>query len=488
MHRAIVIGAGIGGIASAIRLAVKGYQVTVLESASRPGGKLNELRLGEYRFDKGPSLFTLPHLVDDLFQLAGENPRDHFQYRQLESITKYHYADGLVLNAWQDPKRLASEIEEKTQDSAEQFLKYLTYSQRIYELTNRPFLFSSFHKFSTYFSKPFFKALVNLPALDVFRTMHRANEQFFSDPHLVQLFDRYATYNGSNPYQAPATLNVIPHLEHSIGAFFPEQGMYSITTSLVGLAKRLGVQFHFDTPAKRIHHKRGHVAGVETAEDILPAKIVVSDIDIHQVYSRLLPDVREPRRLLDQPKSTSAMVFYWGVDRQFPELDLHNIFFSGDYRQEFKNLFEVKGLNTDPTIYVFISSKQVKGDAPVGHENWFTMINMPNNEGQDWDSLVRQQRAIILAKLEKSLGTNMEHHITAEHIWDARGIEQETSSYRGALYGNSSNNRLAAFLRHPNFSRKVCGLYFVGGSVHPGGGIPLCLAGASIVDHMIKPV
>ena len=311
---------------------------------------------------------------------------------------------------------------------------------------------------------------------------------FFSDPHLVQLFDRYATYNGSDPYQAPATLNVIPHLEHSIGAFFPEGGMYSIATSLVDLAKRLGVQFRFETPAQRILHERGKVSGVEIEDDQLPAEVVISDVDIHQVYSKLLRDIRPPKRLLNQPKSTSAIVYYWGVDRTFPKLDLHNIFFSADYREEFKNLFEVKGLNADPTIYTYISSKQVPGDAPAGHENWFTMINMPNNEGQDWDALVFRQKEIILEKLNTMIGVDMDNHITQEHIWDPRGIEQQTSSFRGALYGNSSNNRMAAFLRHPNFSRKVRGLYFVGGSVHPGGGIPLCLAGASIVDDLIKPV
>jgi phytoene dehydrogenase-like protein len=204
------------------------------------------------------------------------------------------------------------------------------------------------------------------------------------------------------------------------------------------------------------------------------------------VYERLLPDVKAPSLYLNQPKSTSALIFYWGIDTAFPALDLHNIFFTADYRKEFNQLFHEQHLNADPTVYVFISSKQVTSDAPAGKENWFVMINAPHNNGQDWESLIPQQREIILHKLEQRLGKDVRSHILFEEVLDPRTIESRTSSHLGALYGNSSNNTMAAFLRHPNKSRKVRGLYFVGGSVHPGGGIPLCLASARIVDGMVS--
>lgn len=485
MAKAVIIGSGIGGIAAAIRLAVKGYEVKVLEAFEQPGGKLNELRMGGYRFDMGPSLFTLPEEVNALFALAGEKVEDHFAYEPLEVITKYFYPDGSTITAWQEVERLAEEIEEKTLDDAATFTSFLKYSERIYDLTKDTFLFRSLHKADTYWTPEVRRALFNVHQLDLMRTMHQAIAAKFKDPRLVQLFDRYATYNGSNPYQAPATLNVIPHLEHNIGAFFPKKGMYDITRSLVALAERQGVTFHYQMPARRILHKGGRVKGVETPDQVWPADVVVSDVDVTKIYEKLLPDVKIARRYMNQPKSSSAMIFYWGMDRTFPKLDLHNIFFTSDYQKEFNQIFKEKGFNADPTVYVFISSKVVEGDAPAEGENWFVMINVPHDTGQDWEQLIAQERKAIQQRLSNQLGVDVATHITCEHVLDPRGIEQRTSSHLGALYGNSSNNKFAAFLRHPNFSRKVRGLYFTGGSVHPGGGIPLCLASAKIVDQLI---
>ncbi len=486
MKRAAVIGSGAGGLSAAIRLAVKGYEVHVYEAAEKPGGKLTELHKDGFRFDMGPSLFTLPELVDELYAICGHTTS--LPYQKLEIITRYFFPDNTDITAWQDVERFAREVEEKTMDSAASLHKFLRYSQRIYDLTHETFLFRSLHRVDTWLTKAVGKAVLQLHRLDLLRTMHQAIRSSFRDPRLVQLFDRYATYNGSNPYEAPATLNVIPHLEHNIGAFFPTQGMYAITKGLHQLAIEQGVRFHFSTPVERIVHAGKRLSGLQIAGATVPFDVVVSDVDVHKVYERLLPDVKAPSLYLNQPKSTSALIFYWGINTSFPDLDLHNIFFTADYHKEFQQLFHEQHLNADPTVYVFISSKQVPGDAPPGQENWFVMINAPHNNGQDWEQLIPQQRDIILDKLEQRLGRDIRTHILFEEVLDPRTIESRTSSHLGALYGNSSNNTLAAFLRHPNKSRKVRGLYFVGGSVHPGGGIPLCLASARIVDGMIpKP-
>ena len=183
--------------------------------------------------------------------------------------------------------------------------------------------------------------------------------------------------------------------------------------------------------------------------------------------------------------SSSALIFYWGIKQEFPELDLHNIFFSNDYAGEFKAIFEEKSLMDDPTVYVNITSKLSKADAPAGCENWFVMINVPCNDGQDWDDLIAKARVHIISKLNRLLDCDIESLIEEEAILEPRTIESKTSSYKGALYGTSSNSRMAAFFRHPNFSRKIKDLYFCGGSVHPGGGIPLALSSAKIVGDLI---
>jgi diapolycopene oxygenase len=318
--------------------------------------------------------------------------------------------------------------------------------------------------------------------------MHGANRRRFRSKHLVQLFDRYATYNGSNPYKAPGTLNVISHLEHNMGAYFPEKGMHTLALELKNLAERVGVKFAFNTPVERIVHQNKRIRGVQVNGETHSADLVVSDVDIYYLYKDLFPDLPFPEKYFRPERSTSAMIFYWAMDRQFPELELHNLFFSNDYRGEFGHLFDTKNITDDPTTYVFISSKIVKSDAPGGGENWFVMINVPENIGQDWDAEITAARKNIIDKISRILKTDVEPHILHETVRDPRNIEEETFSYRGSLYGNSSNGTMSAFSRHPNHRKDFPGLYFVGGSVHPGGGIPLCLASAKIVDRLIKDI
>ncbi|RYD91664.1 MAG: phytoene desaturase, partial [Sphingobacteriales bacterium] len=188
----------------------------------------------------------------------------------------------------------------------------------------------------------------------------------------------------------------------------------------------------------------------------------------------------------NQERSSSALIFYWGMNKQFPKLDLHNIFFSADYEAEFNDIWQQKIIYHDPTVYLNISSKYKADDAPDGCENWFVMINVPSNSGQDWDSLIKQARQNIIIKLSRLLGKDISAYIKCESILDPQSIESRTSSYQGSLYGTSSNNQFAAFLRHANKSSKINNLYFCGGSVHPGGGIPLCLLSAKIVSDWIK--
>lgn len=479
-----VIGAGIGGLAAAIRLSVKGHEVTVFEKNKVAGGKIFQLKMDSFRFDTGPSLFTLPNLVEELFILCGEKMEKLLPYQRIENNCKYFFTDGTVFNFFHDKEKLKKEILEKTTENAEAIFSRLSQSEEVYNASAPVFLFSSFHKLSNFNTEPYKKMLLKVHKLNFSKTMHSANKKDFSDKNMVQLFDRYATYNGSNPYKAPATLNMIAHLENNIGAFFPEKGMYAIVESLFELAKRQGISFKFNSLVNEIIINDKKAVGIKIGDKTEPFDLIVSDSDSKYLANNMLEHPLK-KRLNNAEPSSSALIFYWGINRQFLELELHNILFSNDYKTEFDKIFKEQTLTNDPTVYLFISSKMVKNDAPEGSENWFVMINAPANNGQDWESLISEARKSIISKINKTFKIDIEQHIVCEQIGSPLTIEKNTLSQDGALYGSSSNSIFAAFLRHPNWLKNIKNLYFVGGSVHPGGGIPLCLASAKIIDQEI---
>ncbi|MGN6640425.1 MAG: 1-hydroxycarotenoid 3,4-desaturase CrtD [Mucilaginibacter sp.] len=486
MPKALIIGAGIAGIAAAIRLAVKGYEVEVFEANAYPGGKLSEIRQNEYRFDAGPSLLTMPQYIDELFTLAGRDTQEYFKYQKLDIVCKYFYDDGTVLNAYADEQRFVNELASATGEPAENIVRCIENSANIYNITHKVFLERPLQGLKNYLNTEALNALFRLPQIDTNRSMHMANESFFKNKRLVQFFDRYATYNGSHPYRAPATLNVIPYLEQHFGAYFPEGGMYNIVKSLVKLAEELGVKFHYNSPVQEIILDKKRVNGIKVNNEIINGDVVISNIDVWFTYKKLLTGSAGlyPKKTLNQERSSSALIFYWGIKKQFPQLDLHNIFFSKDYKTEFEHIWQHHSIYHDPTVYLNISSKYKADDAPESCENWFVMINVPSNQGQDWDGLITEARQNILQKLSAVLNENIAELIESESILDPRSIESKTSSYQGSIYGTSSNSRFAAFLRHANRSSKIGNLYFCGGSVHPGGGIPLCLLSAKIVSSL----
>lgn len=482
---AIIIGSGIAGLASALRLKNKGFEVKVFEANAYTGGKIHAFTNKGYRFDFGPSLLTMPHLVDELFELFDRDPKAHFEYIRKDTICNYFWEDGHTFSAPANKQQFIEQaarsfwVEEQTLEN------YLTRNKEKYDLTAGLFLEKSLHKLDTYLSSDTLHSILQIGKLHLGNTLNGVNQSYFNDSKLVQLFNRYATYNGSSPYQTPGIMSLIPHLEMHYGTYFPKKGMHDISQSLYRLAEEVGIEFHLEEPVMSITTKNHEVTGVKTKRDAYEADVVVSNMDVFSTYQTLLPDSRQPKRILKQERSSSAVIFYWGIDRQFSELDLHNIFFSNNYWQEFDHIFNKKDLYRDPTIYINITSKDKPDDAPPGCENWFVMINAPGNVGQNWDEMVDEARRNIIQKLNRVLKTRIEDHIVTEDVVDPRTIESKTRSHQGSLYGTSSNSKFAAFLRHPNFSSQYKNLYFCGGSVHPGGGIPLCLLSAKIVSDQI---
>lgn len=483
-QKAIIIGAGIAGIATALRLRAKGYDTTIFEANAYPGGKLHRLDATGYTFDYGPSLFTMPHFVDELFKLFGRKSEDHFKYKRKETICNYLWEDGTKFAADSNIEDFIREASEVFKEPSENIRKYLVDSKKKYDITSHIFLEKSLHKVSTYLSKDTLKSALQLGKLDIGDSLDSVNKRFFQNPKLIQLFNRYATYNGSNPYKTPGIMSLIPQLEMDFGTYYPEGGMHAITTSLVQLANEVGVEFKFNEKVTEVVTQNGYVKGIRTESTLHTCDQVVCNMDVFSAYHTILKNEKKPKKVLKQERSSSAIIFHWGIKKQFPDLDLHNILFSDNYEKEFDYLFNKKSVYSDPTIYINISSKEDPDHAPKDSENWFVMVNAPSNEGQDWESLKTELRRNVLNKLKRMLNIDLSPLIETEIVVDPIRIENDTLSHQGSLYGTSSNSKFAAFLRHPNFSNNINGLYFCGGSAHPGGGIPLCLLSAKIVSDL----
>ncbi len=481
-----VVGSGIAGLAAAIRLANSGIRVDLFEKNSYTGGKMTVYEQDGYRFDAGPSLFTLPHLVDDIFESCGKNPRNYFHYRQLDNACQYFWQNGKKMLLKADYGENIKAIKTNFGHSAAQSArKYFNDSKEKYELTEPFFLQQSLHRFKTFLDFRVIKVIAAIPRLKLFRSLNNINEQYFKDKELIQLFNRYATYNGSSPYQTPGIMQMINHLEHGEGTFLPIGGMHKIAQSLTLLAEEIGVRIHLNQKVEEVYSQGKVINSLSIGGKMKIFDSIILNSDVHFAYEHLLDEkIKRPKKTLAQAPSSSAVIFYWGINRKFDELDLHNIFFSKDYKNEFEQIAKNNNFWVDPTIYVNITSKVELKDAPEGCENWFVMVNVPPNQGQDWKKITNKLRDKILDRLSMELNANLRHHLVTERILNPIMIEDLTSSKGGSLYGTSSNNSLAAFIRHPNKKLKgYRGLYFCGGSAHPGGGIPLCLLSGKLAAN-----
>jgi len=486
----IVIGAGIGGLSAAIRLRAAGHNVLVLEANNHIGGKLSVLEIVVdeqiWRFDMGPSLFTQPDYHAALFAALGERQEVFFSYEKLETVCNYFFEDGKRVLAYSAPERLADELHNKLGEDREVVLAYLQRSKEKFDIVGEIFLNNPLQKLSTYWSGKVAKALTKIPRLEMLQSMNQLNAGTFRNKDTVQLFNRFATYNGSDPYQSSALYSMIPSFEHGQGAYLPMAGMGSIVQSLAELAQRHGVEIRTGCKVGEVRTIGKLVSKVVTATgEQLMADAVVSNVDVNTFYKRILKTKKEVPSSIDRPLSTSAIVFYWAMKERHDELGLHNIFFSGDYAAEFEALkARPYRVPKDATVYVNITSKFIESDAPAGCENWFVMVNVPAELELSEPEFIDGMRRMVIAKLEKALGKPIESNIVGERLLQPKGMEEHTGAWGGAIYGADSNSLFSGFLRHPNSSSQYKNLFFAGGTVHPGGGIPLAIKSGEIAAKL----
>ncbi|MFC1996097.1 phytoene desaturase family protein [Chloroflexota bacterium] len=475
----IIIGAGIGGLSAAIRLAAAGQDVTIFEKNAEPGGKMSRLQTKGFTWDRGPSVITMRHVFEELFTGAGRRLEDYLTLLPIEPLTRYFFPDGTTLNATRDLPRMLAQIQKIHPKDVEGYLNFLAYTASLYRITGPVFIYDH---------PPTWRSFLRVPIRDWFRfdglrTMDDAIRSYLHSPKLKQFFGRFATYVGASPYLAPATLNVITHVELNEGVWYPRGGVYQIAAALTRLAAELGVRFHFQSRVSKIQIENDEIQGVVLdSGDLVPTRQVISNIDVITTRRVLLS---ESSNGSDGEVSGSGLILLLGVKRQHPELAHHNIFFSADYKREFQQIFRQGKPPDDPTIYVAITSKTDPEHAPPGCENWFVLVNVPPvGPNFDWSTQAATYKDLLFDRIS-ARGYDLLADLRYEAMITPRDLAHETGSWLGALYGASSNNRWAAFRRPPNYDKQIKGLYFVGGSTHPGGGVPMVTLSGNVAAEMV---
>jgi len=481
--KVVIIGSGIGGLSTALQLFKKGFQPLILEKNSFTGGKMNRRIIQDCSFDTGPSLLTMPFLLEQLFQTIEKKPLSEFlTLLPIDPICRYFFDDNTYFDAFTNKDALQEELHRFSPDSIKPFFDYLQHSEKVFSATKDVFLFNKFDGFWEFFKPKNFSLLPQLSSLKFSQKFHDFNTSFFKDQRLVQLFDRFATYNGSSPYLAPATLMVIPYIEFHYGGWYPKGGMYSLAEALTTLVHSYSIPLHTNEGVSEIVQKDGKITGVVSEKgEFYPADIVVSNVDYHHTQKYLL------KRAVSLPKDLSCSGFslLLRVKKQpLGKLLHHTIVFSTDYKKEFEDIFQNKVLPNDMTIYISNTSFTDKSQSGEQTENWFILVNAPAIEVND--TLYQHQYSkLILKKLEER-GILQKEDILEIEIRDQSTFQSETGATFGALYGSSSNSMFSAFLRPKNRDKSLKNLYYVGGSTHPGGGIPLVILSSMIVSKMIS--
>lgn len=474
MSKVVVIGAGVGGLTVAARLAAAGHRVVVHERAATAGGKLAVYERDGFRFDTGPSLLTLPQVFDDL----------GLQPVPLDPVVRHVFRDGTVLDSSSDPGVFRGRIRQALgDDAAEDWTRFWGRARRIWDASwrsvlQRPVTPASLAALSW--------RVGDLAAIAPGRTLHGLGGKYLRDRRLRTMLDRYATYTGADPRRAPAALAAVPYAELTFGGWYLPGGLGTLGDALLARCAALGVRVEMSSPVSGIRVSGGRVTGVDAAGAYEPADVVVSNVDALTVYRDLLPAPRRLRTLTD--RSLAGFVMLLGVRGPTPGLAHHTVFFPSHYDAEFDAVFGAEGRRPRPASHptVFVTRADDPAVHPAGHEAWFVLVNAPRHGHHEWavdwrrPGLADAYGAHILDVLA-ARGLDVRDRLVFAETRTPADLADATGAPGGAIYGTAGG------LVRPANRGPVDGLWLVGGSTHPGGGLPMVTLSAQIVANAIGP-
>lgn len=485
MKKVIVIGGGLGGLSAAITLASNDFDVTLLEKNSHLGGKLMPVQLGQASFDFGPNTITMPGVFKEVISQAGEDPDDYFRFVKLHSHTRNYFSDGTFLDFSSVKERMKEQLAVLDPVGAQNYDAFLKEVTRLYLLGEAQFFRRTFTSTTDYLSP---KLGFSFSKVRPMQSLHGLHRKYFTNPFVIQALDRYATYIGSSPYVSPATFGLIAYLELVEGVYYTKGGNTKIAQGFEEVAKKVGVSIKTNCRVTSIEVKNKKAVSVSTEDgDRYLADTIVMNADLLVAYPELVKEIDRPhftdKKASGYEPSISAYVVLAEMNKRHPELLHHTVYFSKNYQQEFKSLFDEKQYAKDPTIYLSNSSFTEKEKSPNG-DNLFILVNAPATLGES-SKAPETYKEMIYESLETS-GLSLKEHILADRVISPSDIQSMFGAFKGALYGVASNRKMDAFFRPRNKSADIENLYFVGGSTHPGGGSPMVTLSGLNVGRMIS--
>jgi phytoene desaturase len=483
---ALVIGAGIGGIATAARLACHGYRVTVLEKGERAGGRCHRLVKDGHYFDTGPTLFLMPEIYAQTFASLGERLEDHLDLRRIDPTYHIHFADGSTLAQTSDLNAMQAQLEAIEPGSFGGFLRYLYEGHRHYKLALPHLVERSFHDLLDFCN---LKNLFLLFRLKLLARHYDNVGNYFDDPRLKAAFTFQDMYLSLSPYEAPATYSLLQYAELVGGVWFPLGGMGRIVEALTDIAERSGARFMYNTPVAQINVDGRRATGVTLANGRqIGADIVVANADLPYVYRCLLPHDGMVKRLERKKYTCSTITFYWGVDKPYPQLKTHTLFLGDNYRQSFDRILKDLTLPDEPSFYVHAPARVDSSAAPHGQDTLMVVVpvgHINDAAPQNWAAIQKQARQLVLQRLAKIGVDEVDKHIKFEVSYTPLDWQSRYNLTKGATLGLGHNLMQMGYLRPQNRHARYRNLYFVGSSTHPGNGVATVLVSARLTSGRI---
>lgn len=485
----IVIGGGLGGISAAISLKQKGYDVALYEKNDHIGGKVNRLEQDGFGFDLGPSILTMPQIFEKLFTGSGKRMEDYVPIKRLDLEWRSFFPDGTVLNLYHDLDVMANANPSLSKKDMKEYRKLLNYAERIYNTTERSYLKDGFE--SPFEAVTQIGPIATLMGFDLASTMYSAISKRISNPHLRTMLSYYVKYVGSSPYSAPAVLNMMIYMQHAQGCWYVEGGTHKLAEGLTTLAEEIGVKLNTGQGVVRAHTLNGNISAIELEDGRLrSADYYVSNMEVIPFYQKMV-DVEEAfvDKLVDKfEPASSGFVLHLGVKKEYPALAHHNFFFSENLQEQMEKIFDKHELPDDPTIYLVNVNKTDATQAPAGHENIKILPHIPYIQEDPFteaDYAAFEER--VLDKLERMGMDGLRDNIVTRNVWTPHDIERMYGSDRGAIYGTVSDKNQNGGFKHKKQSELYENLYFVGGTVNPGSGMPMVtLSGQQVSDKIAK--